>query len=105
MSVSNRFRDISKEVSAFLVDLPKQDETVRKGAKEVKKAKKDLQEWVELVGEVPRMSLEFKLTPILLKVYNHLDQARLAFEEDDLDDLSDTAWELQQKIYRLLNDL
>jgi uncharacterized protein (UPF0332 family) len=51
------------------------------------------------------MSLEYKLTPVLLKAHNSLDRARLTFEEEDLDESVATAWELQQKIYRLLNDL
>jgi hypothetical protein len=51
------------------------------------------------------MNLELKLTPILLKAHNHLDRARLIFEEEGLDEQAAATWELQQKIYRLLNDL
>jgi hypothetical protein len=72
----------------------------------VKKASKGLQEWVEQVGEVPRMRLESELTPILLKAHDTLDKARLVFEDiEGLDAQADATWELQQKIYRLLNDL
>ncbi|MBW2511552.1 MAG: hypothetical protein JRE01_05925 [Deltaproteobacteria bacterium] len=51
------------------------------------------------------MSLEYKLTPILLKAHNNLDRARLTFTAEGLDEFAVQAWELQQKIYRLLNDL
>ncbi len=105
MSVSNRFRDIAKDVADFRVKLKACDSSADQGARVVKKASKDLEEWVESVGEVPRMNLEFKLTPILLKAHNNLDRARLIFEENELDEQADAAWDLQQKIYRLLNDL
>ena len=105
MSVSNRFRDIAKDVTAFRAKLKSCDSKADQGARVVKKASKGLEEWVESVGEIPRMNLEFKLTPILLKAHNNLDQARLIFEENELDEQADAAWDLQQKIYRLLNDL
>lgn len=105
MSVSNRFRDIAKEVADFRVKLKTSDARAEQGARVVKKAGKVLQEWVEQVGEVPRMRLEFQLTPILMKAHDTLDKARLLFEEEELDAEADATWELQQKIYRLLNDL
>lgn len=106
MSISNRFRDIAKDVDAFRVQLRGCDSRADQGARMVKKASKSLQEWVEPVGEIPRMRLESQLTPILLKAHDILDKARLFFEEvEGLDTQADTAWELQQKIYRLLNDL
>ena len=105
MSVSNRFRDIAKDVAAFRTQLKGGDPSAEPGARVVKKAGKVLEEWLEQVGEIPRMRLEFELTPILMKAHDSLDKARLIFEEADLDAQADTAWELQQKIYRLLNDL
>jgi hypothetical protein len=105
MSVSNRFRDISRDVADFLVQLAGCDETAGRGAQAVRKASEGLAEWAEQVGDVPRMNLEFKLTPVLLKAHNNLDRARLLFEEAGLDEQAAAAWELQQKIYRLLNDL
>ena len=71
----------------------------------VKKASKGLQEWVDQVGEIPRMRLESQLTPVLMKAHDTLDGARLVFEEAGLTEQADGTWELQQKIYRLLNDL
>lgn len=105
MSISNRFRDIAKDVAEFRVKLKGCDASGEQGVRIVKKASNVLQEWVEQVGEVPRMRLEFQLTPVLMKAHDLLDRARLVFEELELDAQSDEAWELQQKIYRLLNDL
>lgn len=105
MSISNRFRDISRDVANYYAELSSQGEGAGRGGRDVEKANAELLEWVEQVGEVPRMSLEFKLTPVLLKAHNCLDSARLAFEEEGLDSQSSAAWELQQQIYRLLNDL
>ena len=106
MSISNRFRDIAKDVEAFRIQLKGCDPRAEQGARIVKKASKGLQEWAEPVGEIPRMRLEFQLTPILLKAHDSLDKARLLFEDiEGLDAEADTAWDLQQKIYRLLNDL
>lgn len=105
MSISTRFRDVSRDVADFHESLASQTGSPSKGVRDVKKASNGLAEWAEQVGEVPRMSLEYKLTPILLKAHNDLDRARLSFEEEDLDESVAKAWELQQKIYRLLNDL
>ncbi len=105
MSISTRFRDISRDVTNYFNDLSSQGEATDKGGREVKKARAELNEWTEQVGEIPRMSLEYKLTPVLLKAHNNLDRARLIFEEDGLDAQAKAAWALQQKIYRLLNDL
>ncbi len=105
MSISDRFRDIAKEVADFWVNLKGCDTRAEQASRIVKKANKGLQEWVEQVGEVPRMRLEFQLTPVLMKAHDTLDRARLLFEEEDFDSYADATWELQQKIYRLLNDL
>jgi len=105
MSISNRFRDIAKDVNAFWVKLKGCDVNAEQASRVVKKANRGLQEWVEQVGEVPRMRLEFQLTPVLMKAHDTLDGARLLFEERGFDDYAAQTWNLQQKIYRLLNDL
>ena len=105
MSISNRFRDIAKDVNDFWVNLKGCDVNAEQASRVVKKANKGLQEWVEQVGEVPRMRLEFQLTPVLMKAHDVLDGARLLFEESGFDEYAATTWDLQQKIYRLLNDL
>ena len=104
MSISNRFRDISRDVAGFRKKL-QGNEALEPGARLVKKASKGLQEWNEQVGEIPRMRLEAELTPVLLKAHDTLDRARLIFEEADSADQASATWDLQQKIYRLLNDL
>ena len=105
MSISTRFRSIARDVAGFHETLVNPPAQVSRGVRDVKRASAELAEWNEQVGEIPRMSLEYKLTPVLLKAHNNLDRARLTFEEDDLDELAAEAWDLQQKIYRLLNDL
>jgi len=105
MSISTRFRDISRDAADFHKKLSGQSAQASSGVRDVRKASAGLAEWAEQVGEIPRMSLEYKLTPVLLKAHNNLDRARLTFEEEDLDEPVATAWDLQQKIYRLLNDL
>jgi len=105
MSISDRYRDIYREVVTCrdgLTDLPQE---AAQAVRSVNKGAEVLSEWVEQVGEIPRMNLEHKLTPVLLKAHNHLDRGRLLFEESGLEDQAATAWGLQQKIYRLLNDL
>ena len=105
MSVSNRYREISQDVSDFYQQLSDKDLSSSQGVRNVNKASAELAKWDEQVGEIPRMSLEFKLTPVLLKAHNNLDRARLLFEESGLEEQASATWDLQQKIYRLLNDL
>lgn len=106
MNISDRFRDIAKDVAMFRSQLKACGPEAEQGARIVKKANKGLQEWIEQVGEVPRMRLESELTPILMKAHDTLDKARLVFEDiEGLDAQADATWDLQQKIYRLLNDL
>ena len=105
MSVSNRYRDITRDVADFWAKLKGCDARAERASRVVKKAARGLQEWVDQVGEIPRMRLEFELTPVLMKAHDTLDRARLLFEEEGFDEQAKTAWALQQKIYRLLNDL
>jgi hypothetical protein len=104
MSTSDRFREIAREVAAFRKKL-QGDDSLETGARLIKKASKGLQEWTEQVGEIPRMRLESELTPVLMKAHDTLDRARLTFEEVECTDQASMTWDLQQKIYRLLNDL
>ena len=64
-----------------------------------------LKELIERVGEIPRMRLEAELTPVLITAHKQLDWARLLFEEAGEQARAVAAWELEQKVYRLLNDL
>ncbi len=69
------------------------------------KALGELAPFDEAVGEIPRIRLEEKLTPILLKSHFVLDRARLLLDEGGEPDRAAEVWELEQQIYRLLNDL
>ena len=106
MTISDRYREITREVQAFVASLgePEEGESQRR-FREAGKAVTVLDEWREGVGDIPRISLEAKLTPVLLKAHQKLDQARLLFEEAGEEDRAAKSWELEQKIYRLLNDL
>ena len=67
--------------------------------REAGKAVAALNELLESVGDIPRIKLESKLTPVLLKAHQKLDQARLLFEEAGEEDRAARSWELEQKLY------
>ena len=106
MTISDRYRDITREVHAFVLGLGEIGEGAEnRRFREAAKAVTALEEWRDAVGDIPRIKLESKLTPVLLKAHQKLDQARLLFEEAGEEDRAARSWELEQKIYRLLNDL
>ncbi|MDT8442047.1 MAG: hypothetical protein RQ723_10345 [Desulfuromonadales bacterium] len=105
MSISKRFREIHRDVQTLLDGLDGSVMATEQAVRAVSKGFDCLGEWVEQVGDIPRISLEYKLTPVLLKAHNHLDRGRLLFEEQGLESEAAALWSLQQKIYRLLNDL
>ncbi len=104
MSISERYRDIVTNIDVFL-DQSRDSGEPAKEARHVEKALATLRELVESVGEIPRIRLENELTPVLLKAHGQLDRARLLFEESGAEDAGAAIWELEQQIYRLLNDL
>lgn len=102
MNISDRFRELEREVKT----LHQKTGAAASGCLNViGQAVTGLEEMAERVGDVPRIRLEAELTPVLLKVHNQLDRARLLCEEEGDEDRAATLWELEQKIYRLLNDL
>jgi hypothetical protein len=103
MSVSDRYRELTDEVRFFSRDLDAASGP--DAGRELAQAAELLEELQERVGEIPRIRLEAELTPVLLKAHNRLDRARLLLEEKGVEDKAAAAWELEQKIYRLLNDL
>ncbi len=106
MSISDRYRELTLDVEGFLQQL--RAGTAGEEGKEVRqvgKAVENLAELRERVGEIARIRLEAELTPVLLKAHGNLDRARLLFEEKGEEDRAAATWELEQKIYRLLNDL
>ena len=106
MTISERYREITREVQAFVAGLDEAaDGESDRRFREAGKAVVALEELRDAVGDIPRIKLESKLTPVLLKAHQKLDQARLLFEEAGEEDRAARSWELEQKIYRLLNDL
>jgi hypothetical protein len=106
MTISDRYREITREVQAFVAGLGDSGEGAEdRRFREAAKGLAALEELLDAVGDIPRIKLEAKLTPVLLKAHQKLDQARLLFEEAGEEDRAARAWELEQKIYRLLNDL
>ncbi|MCD6582773.1 MAG: hypothetical protein J7K90_13350 [Desulfuromusa sp.] len=106
MSFSERYRQILEQIdreSDHLYEiLPG---STGKALRLVDLAAEELQDWVDTVGEIPQLQLETKISPVLLKVHGHLDQARVLLEEDEHQKAGELIWELEQGVYRLLNDL
>ena len=110
MTISDRYRDLSEQVRRFTTVQKKNTATdaegpVKDALKGLKKADGVLAELEESVGEIPRIRLEFELTPVLMKAHNNLDRSRLDYLEAEDEKTAAEVWELQQTIYRLLNDL
>jgi len=105
MTISDRYRSVTRDIENFLAELRRQGVDETHGPHKVAKALAALQDLLERVGEIPRMRLEAELTPVLITAHKQLDWARLLFEEADEQPRAVAAWELEQKVYRLLNDL
>lgn len=105
MTISDRYRQLVADVQICLTHLDGASEDAAPEARIVEQAVQQLGELIDQVGDIPRIRLESQLTPVLLKTHNLLDRARLLLEERDQDDVADELWDLQQAIYRLLNDL
>ncbi len=106
MSISERYRQILEQIdreSDHLYEiLP---ESTAKALRLVDVAAEELQDWVDFVGEIPQFQLETKLSPVLLKAHGDLDRARVLLEKDEHLKAGEIVWELEQGVYRLLNDL
>ncbi len=106
MSISERFRQIleqiDRESDRLYEILP---ESTATALRMVDIAAEELQDWVEQVGEIPQMQLEAKLSPVLLSAHGLLDRARVSLEKGEHQSASEIVWELEQGVYRLLNDL
>jgi len=106
MSISDRYRQLASDIQAYyeeMKDVAPSDEGAE--LRMIGKAALELKELQDSVGEIPRIRLESQLTPVLLKAHSHLDRARLLLDEQGDEDRAAEVWELEQKIYRLLNDL
>lgn len=105
MTISDRYREVTRDIETFLSALRGQGVDEIQGPRKIAKAVKTLRELYERVGEIPRMRLEAELTPVLISAHKQLDWARLLFEENGESARAAAVWELEQKVYRLLNDL
>ncbi len=106
MSISDRYREIVGDVQQLLAGLRAgAGEEEGKEIRVIAKGAELLVELEEQVGEIPRIRLETELTPVLLKAHSQLDRARLLLEEQGAEDRAAGVWDIEQKIYRLLNDL
>ncbi len=106
MSISERYRQVLEQIETeadrFYETLP--EDTV-KALRQVDIAAEEMQELVDTVGEIPQYQLEAKLAPVLLSSHECLDRARVLLENAGHDKAAASVWELEQLIYRLLNDL
>lgn len=105
MNISERYRLLVQDARALLE--ARQAATAANEGRDVRlvaQAFQGLAELGERVGDVPRIRLEAEVTPVLLKAHMQLDRARLLLEEQG-DPASGAIWEMEQKIYRLLNEL
>ena len=106
MTISERYRQISElaaaEADRLRESLPTE---MGKALRSLDRGVEELQDFKELVGEIPQIKLEYKLSPILLKAHGFLDRGRVLLEEQDFAREGAAIWELEQLIYRLLNDL
>ncbi|SEA13083.1 hypothetical protein SAMN05660420_01319 [Desulfuromusa kysingii] len=106
MTISERYRQLLEQIDhqsdRLYETLP---ESTVSALRLVDIAAEELQDWVESVGEIPQFQLEVKLSPVLLKAHADLDRARVWLEQNDHQKASETIWELEQGVYRLLNDL
>lgn len=107
MSISERYRDLVGEVQILIkgLRLDEQSDATERVFRVIDQAVAILVEHVEVVGEIPRMRIDRDLSPVLLDAHNLFDRARLLLEEDECDTEAVKVWNVQKKIYRLLNDL
>ncbi|MCF6178460.1 MAG: hypothetical protein L3J63_03595 [Geopsychrobacter sp.] len=107
MKVADRFRQLNQAATLLVGQFAAQPDGMRidRAVNLLKKGQAELAEWNEQVGEIPQMRLEQRLSPVLLKVHEIFDRARVLYEDADKEDAGESIWSLEQQVYRLLNDL
>lgn len=106
MSISARYRSLTEDVGILQQKI--QAAAVQPAAavdRELTKALQALETLFEQVGEIPQFKLEKELTPVLIKAHSALDRGRLQLAEAGDQGNAERIWEVEQQIYRLLNDL
>jgi hypothetical protein len=106
MSISDRYRRIletlEEQSDRFYERLPAE---ATKPLRLVDQAAEELQTEAESVGEIPQLQLESRLTPIIIRAHGKLDRARVSLDDEGYQQVARQIWELEQLLYRLLNDL
>lgn len=107
MKVADRFRQLTQISNVLMKNFAGQPDGVRidRAVSLLRKSHKELTEWSEQVGEIPQMRLESELSPVLLQVHETLDRARVLYEDADKQAEGSLIWDVEQQVYRLLNDL
>jgi hypothetical protein len=105
MSISDRYRELVRDIEGYGMELAAAVGAGRAEVESYNQGVQGLRELQEQVGEIPRIKLESQLTPVLLKAHTQLDRARIFLDEQGEEDRAAAIWELEQRIYRLLNDL
>ncbi len=110
MNISERYRSLAEDINEFVTAQQKlidsdSSPALKKALKSISKGYRVIEELRETVGEIPRIRLEEELTPVLMKAHDAFDKGRLEYIDDEEDDRADEVWELQQKVYRMLNAL
>ena len=106
MTISERFRQLFEmtvaETKRLRDSLPSEAD---KALDCLERGIAELASQVENVGEIPQFQLESKLSPVLLKAHGYLDRGRVLLEKLGFEREGAIVWELEQLLYRLLNDL
>ena len=106
MSISTRYRTLTVDSRTLRKTIDTDNpELQEKVDRELVKASEILESLFELVGDIPQFKLEKELTPVLIKAHGTLDRCRVLLEDADDTDNADRIWEMEQHLYRLLNDL
>lgn len=106
MRISDRYRQVYEGVAEHLTKLEKKAQEIPTGVlQSLYSGVDELELHLESVGEIPQIKLEQKLSPVLLTVHSCLDRARVLLEASGMEPEAVSLWELEQKVYRLLNDL
>ena len=107
MKITDRFRLLTVEASTLAQKFADQPDGIRidRAVNLLNKGSAELAEWSDRVGEIPQMRLENKLSPVLLNVHGTLDRARVLYEDADKENEGALIWDVEQQVYRLLNEL
>jgi hypothetical protein len=107
MSISERYRELVAEVQSLIKFMrnDQHSDATERVFRIIDQAVALLADQEEDVGAIPRMRIDRDLSPVLLDAHNLFDRARLLLEEEECDQEAVKLWDVQKKLYRLLNDL